>query len=148
MEQLAPLGPVYQAGTLSGNPIAMSAGRACLDELSTGKPYASMETLALRLDERFKVIHEKLPWFQWVRLGSVFWLYLAEGPIPHRTDRIAPAARERYAAIHSKLLDRGIYLAPSAFEVAFLSTAHTHAHLERLAETLEVICLAQATAGG
>jgi glutamate-1-semialdehyde 2,1-aminomutase len=141
MEQLAPLGPVYQAGTLSGNPIAMSAGRACLDELSTGKPYEEMDQLGQHLETRFQATHEKVPWFQWVRLGSVFWLYLAEGPLPHRIDQISPSARERYVAIYARLLDRGIYLAPSAFEVGFLSTAHTIDHIERLAEALDVICV-------
>jgi glutamate-1-semialdehyde 2,1-aminomutase len=140
MEQLAPLGPVYQAGTLSGNPVAMAAGRACLDELGNSNVYQQLEELGQHLDARFAKIHALAPWFQWVRKGSVFWLYLAEGPIPRRTDQIAPAARERYVQLHGRLLDRGIYLAPSAFEVAFLSTAHTDAHLERLAEALEVEC--------
>lgn len=140
MERLAPLGNVYQAGTLSGNPVAMAAGRACLDELSSGSPYQDLETLGRQLDERFGRIRQKIPWFQWVRRGSVFWLYLAEGELPRRPDRISPQARERYVALHGRVLDRGIYLAPSAFEVGFLSTAHTHAHIERLAETLEDEC--------
>jgi glutamate-1-semialdehyde 2,1-aminomutase len=152
MEQLAPLGPVYQAGTLSGNPIAMAAGRACLDELASGGAYLQLEQLGQRLDQRFARIQQKVPWFQWVRRGSVFWLYLAEGPIPRRIDRIAPVARERFAGMHSKLLDRGIYLAPSAFEVGFLSTAHTNAHVDRLGEALEVECFAlqkrESQAGG
>jgi glutamate-1-semialdehyde 2,1-aminomutase len=142
MEQLAPLGPVYQAGTLSGNPIAMAAGRACLDELATGNPYQELESLGHKLEQRFAAIRQQIPWFQWARRGSVFWLYLAEGPLPRRTSTIAPAARERYVALHSKLLDRGIYLAPSAFEVGFISTAHTFVHIERLSEALEEECLA------
>jgi glutamate-1-semialdehyde 2,1-aminomutase len=142
MEQLAPLGPVYQAGTLSGNPVAMAAGRACLGELATEKPYAYLETLGQRLDERFASIRAKVPWFRWVRQGSLFWLHLAEGEVPRRADQLSPLAKERYVAIYGKLLDRGIYLAPSAFEVGFLSTAHTNSHLDRLAEALEVECVA------
>ena len=141
MEQLAPLGPVYQAGTLSGNPIAMAAGRACLDELASGTPYAELEALGHSLDQRFAAIRQKVPWFQWARQGSLFWLYLAEGPLPRRADTISAAARDRYVAIYAKLLDCGVYLAPSAFEVGFLSTAHNHEHLERLAEALEVACV-------
>ncbi len=140
MEQLAPLGPVYQAGTLSGNPVAMAAGRACLDELVGGGAYQKLEELGRLLDERFARIQGKVPWFRWARRGSVFWLHLSEGPLPRRPDRIAPEARERYVALHGKLLDRGLYLAPSAFEVGFLSTAHTHAHVERLADALETEC--------
>jgi glutamate-1-semialdehyde 2,1-aminomutase len=141
MEQLAPLGPVYQAGTLSGNPVAMAAGRACLDELASGNAYSELEAQGQKLDERFAAIQKEVPWFQWTRRGSVFWLYLAEGPLPRRTDAISPKAKERYVSLYPRLLDRGIYLAPSAFEVAFLSTAHTPAHLERLADALEVNCL-------
>lgn len=142
MDQLAPLGPVYQAGTLSGNPVAMAAGRACLEELAGGAAYHELEQLGQRLDTLFGDLASKIPWFQWVRRGSVFWLYLAEGEVPRRPDRASPQARDRYVTLHARLLDRGIYLAPSAFEVAFLSTAHTPAHLERLAQALEEECLA------
>jgi glutamate-1-semialdehyde 2,1-aminomutase len=141
MEQLAPLGPVYQAGTLSGNPIAMAAGRACLDELAGGEAYIALEALGQKLDQHFAAIQAKVPWFQWARHGSVFWLYLAEGPLPRRTDTIAPEAKQRYVSIYSKLLDRGVYLAPSAYEVGFLSTAHTATHIQRLADALETVCV-------
>lgn len=142
MELLAPLGPVYQAGTLSGNPIAMAAGRACMDELSDGSAYQALEQLGQKLDQRFAAIKAQVPWFQWARRGSVFWLYLAEGELPRRIDAISPQAKERYVAIYSKLLDRGIYLAPSAYEVGFISTAHNFTHIERLAQALETECLA------
>lgn len=140
MEQLAPLGPVYQAGTLSGNPLAMAAGRACLDELAAGSAYVQLEALGAHLDRAFEAVAQKVPWFQWRRRGSVFWIYLADGEVPRRTDRLNPKARERYAAIYGRLLDRGIYLAPSAFEVGFLSTAHTTTHIDRLADALADAC--------
>lgn len=140
LDRLAPLGPIYQAGTLSGNPVAMAAGRACLDELAGGGAYSELEQLGRRLETRFSEIRKRLPWFQWVRQGSVFWIYLAEGAIPRRPENISTAARDRYVTLHAKLLDRGLYLAPSAFEVAFLSTAHTAEHIERLADALEVEC--------
>lgn len=142
MDQLAPLGPIYQAGTLSGNPVAMAAGKACLDELAGGHAYHQLEQLGQKLDSLFGELATNIPWFQWVRQGSIFWLYLAEGEIPRRPDRANPQARERYVQLHSRLLDRGIYLAPSAFEVAFISTAHTVEHLERLSEALEQECQA------
>jgi len=140
MEKLAPLGPVYQAGTLSGNPVAMAAGRATMDELVGGEAYSRLEALGRELDGHFAGIRAHHAWFQWVRRGSVFWLYLAPGELPRRPDRILPEARERYVALHGKLLDRGVYLAPSAFEVAFLSTAHNESHLERLAQALQYEC--------
>lgn len=142
MEQLAPLGPVYQAGTLSGNPVAMAAGRACLDELANGNAYAHLEALGRQLDERFAAIQARVPWFRWVRKGSVFWLHLSTQEMPRRADRIDPASAARYRALHGKLLDRGVYLAPSAFEVGFLSTAHSSQEIDRLADALETECLA------
>jgi glutamate-1-semialdehyde 2,1-aminomutase len=144
MERLAPLGPVYQAGTLSGNPVAMAAGIACLDQLADGKVYDRLEAMGRGLDERFERIHSKVPWFRWVRQGSVFWLSLADEVPARRPDRIPPVARERYVALHGRLLDRGVYLAPSAFEVGFLCDAHTTADLDLLASSLETECLALA----
>lgn len=142
MEHLAPVGPVYQAGALSGNPISMAAGRACLDELANGGAYTRLESLGHHLDIRFAQIQAQVPWFHWIRKGSVFWLHLSEAPIPRRADRIDPKAAERFKALHGKLLDRGVYLAPSAFEVGFLSTAHSVADVDRLADALETECLA------
>lgn len=142
MEQLAPVGPVHQAGTLGGNPISMAAGRACLDELANGGAYTELETLGQHLDARFAEIQAQVPWFHWIRKGSVFWLHLSEGPMPRRADRVDPKAVERFNALHGKLLDRGVYLSPSAFEVGYLSTAHGVQDIDRLADSLETECLA------
>lgn len=142
MDELSPLGPVYQAGTLSGNPIAMAAGRACLDELANGHVYTRLENLGERLDERFARIRAQVPWFNWVRKGSVFWLHLSTAETPRRASAIDPKAALRFKALHGRLLDRGVYLGPSAFEVSFLSTAHTDLEIDRLADALETECLA------
>jgi glutamate-1-semialdehyde 2,1-aminomutase len=127
MEQLAPLGPVYQAGTLSGNPVAMAAGVATLRELlaDDGAAWARLDRLGKRLATGIRKAFDDngLPWSV-VRRGSVLWLALQEGEPPVTAECIAPDAAERYAQLHAALLDRGVYLAPSAYEVAFVSTAH------------------------
>ncbi len=124
MERLAPLGPVYQAGTLSGNPVAMAAGRATLEQLRDGAVYERLEGLGSLLDHELQGLAGGIEWLRWRRAGSIFWLYLAGGDVPRRADAIRPEAAERYRGLHAGLLERGFYLAPSAYEVAFLSAAH------------------------
>jgi glutamate-1-semialdehyde 2,1-aminomutase len=127
MEKLAPLGPVYQAGTLSGNPVAMAAGAATLRLLlaDRGSAYGKLEKLGAQLEEGLAgVIADRgLPWSV-VRAGSILWLSLQEGEAPRCFENIAPEAAERYARLHRALLERGVYLAPSAYEVMFVSLAH------------------------
>jgi glutamate-1-semialdehyde 2,1-aminomutase len=130
MELVAPVGPVYQAGTLSANPVAMSAGLAMLEQLADGRMYTQLEVLGAELEQRLATI----PGLSVQRLGSIFWPYLAAnaGPLRSLTDlKAKPAAP--FGPVFHKLLDAGIYLAPSAFEVGFLSAAHTAAHVEKLA---------------
>jgi glutamate-1-semialdehyde 2,1-aminomutase len=136
MDQLAPLGPVYQAGTLSGNPVSLAAGLETLRQLRTGEAFARLETLGRTLDCALRQEGAGLEHLQWRRLGSVLWFYLAPGPTPRRADRISPEAAKRYNAIHGRLLDRGVYLAPSAYEVGFLSMAHSSDDVEFLAREL------------
>ncbi len=127
MEQLAPLGPVYQAGTLSGNPVAMAAGVATLRELLAdgGAAYRRLEELGARLAGGLEEVFTRhgRPW-RVARAGSILWLSLHEGEPPRRYEDISPEAAGIYAELHRRLLARGIYLAPSAYEVAFVSTAH------------------------
>jgi glutamate-1-semialdehyde 2,1-aminomutase len=130
MEMVAPAGPVYQAGTLSANPVAMAAGMATLEQLVDGKLYAQLETLGAQLEQKLAAI----PGVTVQRLGSVFWPYLASAAAPLRSLgdlKSKPAAP--FGPVFHRLLDAGIYLAPSAFEVGFLSAAHTSAHVEQLA---------------
>jgi glutamate-1-semialdehyde 2,1-aminomutase len=143
MENLAPLGGVYQAGTLSGNPVSLAAGIATLDLLSDEKVYEQLEALGQSLDAALLKAAAGISVLKWRRLGSVFWFHLANGEVPRSADRIRPASAERYNRIHPKLLDRGIYLAPSAYEVAFLSAAHTQEEVEALAA--EVVAQLKAT---
>jgi glutamate-1-semialdehyde 2,1-aminomutase len=130
MELVAPAGPVYQAGTLSANPVAMSAGLAMLEQLADGRMYTQLEVLGAELERRLASI----PGLTVQRLGSIFWPYLAANAAPLRSLgdlKAKPAAP--FGPVFHKLLDAGIYLAPSAFEVGFLSAAHTAAHVEKLA---------------
>jgi len=133
MEQLAPLGPVYQAGTLSGNPVAMAAGAATLHQLldDGGTAWGRLDRSAGRLQQGIQEAFRAagLPWSV-ARAGSILWLSLQEGPPPRRFDGIEPAAAERYAALHAALLEEGVYLAPSAYEVMFVSTAHDEAAID------------------
>jgi glutamate-1-semialdehyde 2,1-aminomutase len=136
MSQLAPLGGVYQAGTLSGNPVSLAAGIATLRLLSDERAYADLESLGAHLDRALEAGREKQPCLNWRRVGSIVWFHLAEGDVPRRSSAIRKEAVSRFNEVHSRLLDRGLYLPPSAYEVLFLSTAHTPADLERLAKEL------------
>lgn len=142
MEHVAPLGPVYQAGTLSGNPVAMAAGLATLDLLETQQGWEHLQELGAGLAQRVEELLRRGGYpASWVHLGSLFWLVLQPGEPPRRFDHVSQDVAPRYAALHRALRARGVYLAPSAFEVGFLSTAHTEEHLDRtaaaLAEALE-----------
>jgi glutamate-1-semialdehyde 2,1-aminomutase len=133
MDNLAPQGPVYQAGTLSGNPLAMAAGLAALRCLAErdGAAYAHLKKLAERLKAGFE--SEILPllkgreWtIQLVQEESLFWFsFRPQGdnnPV-RRVDRIAPFSAGIYKQIFHAMLSRGVYLAPSAYEVGFLNVA-------------------------
>jgi glutamate-1-semialdehyde 2,1-aminomutase len=127
MEQLAPSGPVYQAGTLSGNPVAMAAGAVTLRTLlaDAGAAYAELEKLGAQLEWGFREVLSRLG-AEWsvVRVGSILWLAFQGGDPPRKYEDIRPESAEAYAALHRAMLDRGIMLAPSAYEVMFVSLAH------------------------
>ena len=135
MRLLAPAGPVYQAGTLSGNPVAMAAGLATLDALDAQDAWVRLEALGAYLQAR---ADEALADFDvtLVRLGSLFWLSFGAGAPPRRADRIADDAAARYQGVFRSLLEARILLAPSAYEVGFLSLAHTEAHIDQLVDAL------------
>jgi glutamate-1-semialdehyde 2,1-aminomutase len=133
MDQLSPLGPVYQAGTLSGNPLAMAAGLAQLRELERIDGWSLLEKSGARLEEltRESLRDLKLGWV-FHRIGSMFCLFFTSEPV---TD-LASAKRsnlEKFARFFNDCLDRGVYFAPSQFETGFLSTAHTAEDIERTA---------------
>jgi glutamate-1-semialdehyde 2,1-aminomutase len=136
MELVAPSGPVYQAGTLSANPLAMCAGLAVLQRLQDGSVYRQLEHLGARLEHALAPIAGLAV----QRVGSIFWLCFSEqgrAHTPMRTPQSFPAdAKTSFATVFHALLERAIYLAPSAFEVGFLSAAHTEAQIDALGERL------------
>ena len=140
MEQLAPLGPVYQAGTLSGNPVAMAAGVATLQTLLAdgGAAYAELDNLGAQLEWGFREVLTRLG-IEWsvVRVGSILWLALQEGDPPRKYEDIRPESAELYGALHRAMLERGIMLAPSAYEVMFVSLAHDPGIIDSTIEAFE-----------
>lgn len=130
MDYLAPLGPVYQAGTLSGNPLAMAAGLAALEELRATDAHARLETLGAALEAGMKQAAQSagVP-VQFNRCGSMFCGYFTSEPVHNLADALK-SDRERFKKFFHGMLDAGVYLAPSQFEAGFLSTAHTEADLE------------------
>jgi glutamate-1-semialdehyde 2,1-aminomutase len=125
MDYLAPLGPVYQAGTLSGNPLAMAAGIANLQELLDGSAYATLEQLGAQLEAGLKdaAVSAKVP-VQFNRCGSMFCAYFIDQPVRNVADALK-SDRERFKKYFHGMLNEGVYLAPSQFEAGFISTAHT-----------------------
>jgi glutamate-1-semialdehyde 2,1-aminomutase len=138
MRELAPEGAVYQAGTLSGNPVAMAAGLATLDTLEREDGWARLESLGSHLAQRLDAILASSPTpAALVRAGSIFWLALKSREPPRSAAAIAAGAPETYAGVFRSLLDKGIALAPSAYEVGFVSLAHSTDDLDRLCAALE-----------
>ncbi len=125
MDQLSPLGPVYQAGTLSGNPLAVAGGLATLRELAADDGWRRLEDRGELLDRELgPVLEASGRSYRLVRRGSIFWLACGDGEPPRRADRFHPDTAPVFGHLHRGLLDRGYMLAPSAFEVGFLSLAH------------------------
>ena len=131
MDYLAPLGPVYQAGTLSGNPLAMAAGIAALEELAASDAFVKLEELGAALEAGMKGAARAagVP-VQFNRCGSMFCGYFTSEPVHNVADAMK-SDRERFKKYFHGMLAEGIYLAPSQFEAGFLSTAHTAADIEQ-----------------
>ncbi len=133
MEKVAPLGPVYQAGTLSGNPIAVSAALAMLPHL-TGDLYARLEALGARLEKGLaEGLAEAGVEGCVQRVGSMITLFFKKGPIKSYDDAKG-ADTERFGRFHREMIARGEYWPPSQFEAAFISGAHTEADIDRTIE--------------
>jgi glutamate-1-semialdehyde 2,1-aminomutase len=130
MDYLAPLGPVYQAGTLSGNPLAMAAGLAALDELAATDAYAQLDALGRQLEAGMVDAAKSAGvTVTWQRLGSMFCGYFGPGPIWNLADAMR-SDRAKFAKFFHGMLAEGVYLAPSQFEAGFISAAHTPADIE------------------
>jgi len=132
MDHISPVGAVYQAGTLSGNPVAMAAGIAQLSELlrmgfyrdlnnKTEEFTESIQRFATARNYKFKVF----------TIGSIFWFAFTGREKISRADEIDPASMEKFKKMHRELLNRGVYLGPSGYEVGFISSAHTKTDLEK-----------------
>jgi glutamate-1-semialdehyde 2,1-aminomutase len=136
MECLSPLGPVYQAGTLSGNPLAMAAGIAQLRELERVDGWRLLEQLGAALEEGIRDILKGHPdQFTFHRVGSMFCLFCTGGPVINLADA-QRSDRQAFARFFHRCLDAGIYLAPSQFETGFISLAHTESDIEATVEKI------------
>jgi glutamate-1-semialdehyde 2,1-aminomutase len=137
MQRIAPAGPVYQAGTLSGNPLAVAAGRAALNELGKGGAYETLERTGARLQAGIEETGRRhgVP----VRVeqeGSMLGLFFTDQPV-HRLEDVHATDRQRFARVFHKLLDRGVHLPPSPYETMFLSAAHGDAEIVATLEAFD-----------
>jgi glutamate-1-semialdehyde 2,1-aminomutase len=134
MKQVAPLGSVYQAGTLSGNPLAVTAGLEMLKLLKQVNPYAELERLSAKLESGLRETATEAGVESTInRVGSMMTAFFAGGPV---TDwpSAAKSDTDRYARFFRAMLEEGIYLAPSQFECAFISSAHSDVDVDRTIE--------------
>jgi glutamate-1-semialdehyde 2,1-aminomutase len=144
MSHISPEGGVYQAGTLSGNPVAMAAGIAQLTELLRSNFYKELNNKTAEFAEgiqRFATARNyKIKVFY---VGSIFWFAFTEKEKIQTAADIDPSSMEKFKIMHRELLNRGIYLGPSGYEVGFVSAAHTKIELEKakraIVETLDIV---------
>ena len=141
MDKLAPIGPVYQAGTLSGNPLAMAAGLSTLNLLDS-EAYEKLENLGSMLENGVRTILGKYNFpMRIVRSSSLFWFSPGTEKIPKRADEIPNNAGSKYLHLHKGLLEKGYMLAPSVYEVGFISTAHNEEHIRGFISALDEVLL-------
>lgn len=139
MQQVAPLGPMYQAGTLSGNPLAMAAGIATLFELRQPGRYEELERKGRLLEEgMLRALHEVGGEVHFARLGSLFGLFFTAQPVIDYAGA-KTANTTHYARYFWKMLERGVYLPPSQFETCFISLALDDAMIEETMRHVEEV---------
>jgi len=137
MDCLAPDGPVYQAGTLSGNPLAMAAGLAQLSEMVRVDGYAKLEHLGARLEAGIRSILERKGLnYQFNRVGSMFCLFFTDREIVD-LDSVMSADSAAFRKFFTSMLDQGIYMAPSPYETGFISAAHGDDEIDTTLEAME-----------
>ena len=130
MDCVSPLGPVYQAGTLSGNPVAMAAGLAQLRELESTDAYARLEALGARLEEGLRrTLHDLHLPLTFKRSGSMFCLFFTTQDVVD-LDTAQTGDFEKFRRYFLAMLEQGVYVAPSPYETGFISTAHTEADID------------------
>lgn len=131
MSQISPDGPVYQAGTLSGNPVAMAAGIAQLSECLTPNFYENLATQTQNFVEsinQFCTQHNYLCYL--TSIGSIFWIVFSHDHAIRTAEQIDGDSMKYFRTLYHELLKRGIYLGPSGYEVGFVSAAHTNADMQ------------------
>jgi len=144
MEMISPDGPVYQAGTLSGNPVAMAAGIAQLTELAKSGFYKDLNNKTLDFTEsiqRFATARNYK--FRVFTIGSIFWFAFTDQEKISAAEEIDASSMEKFKVMHRELLNRGIYLGPSGYEVGFVSSIHSKVDLEKakraIFESLDIV---------
>lgn len=143
MNHIAPEGNVYQAGTLSANPVAMAAGRAALEQLLEPSFYERLEAKTQRFVKQIQdYCNQKRYDVHIPQVGSIFWIAFSRERII-RADQIDPLSMEKFKILHFECLQRGIYFGPSGYEVGFVSSAHSESDLinaaERICDALDVV---------
>ncbi|MBK1854057.1 glutamate-1-semialdehyde 2,1-aminomutase [Verrucomicrobiaceae bacterium 5K15] len=136
MDYLAPDGPVYQAGTLSGNPLAMAAGLAQLREMERQDGYAKLDQLGARLEAGVRaLLQEKSLDYQFNRVGSMFCLFFTGEEIVD-LDSVMTADTAAFRKFFTEMLEQGVYTAPSPYETGFISVSHGEAEIDRTLEAM------------
>lgn len=143
MDYIAPVGPVYQAGTLSGNPIAMTAGLASLNELCQGEKHVQLAKATEQVALGFKAAAQKhnIP-LSINYVGGMFGFFFTEETKVTSYAQATACDAERFKKFFHLMLDEGVYLAPSAFEASFLSTAHSEQDIKNTLDAADR-CFAQ-----
>lgn len=144
MNTVSPMGPVYQAGTLSGNPVAMAAGIAQLTELSASGFYKELNKKAEEFVGALQRYAEAKGYkFKIVGIGSIFWFAFTELEHVRASAEINPNSMDKFKVFHRELLNRGVYIGPSGYEVGFVSAAHSKIDLEKakraMFEALDIV---------
>jgi glutamate-1-semialdehyde 2,1-aminomutase len=138
MSHISPEGNVYQAGTLSGNPIAMSAGIAQLTECLKPNFYKDLETKTQKLVTGLSTLNPKLPTkFKLFSIGSIFWIAFTDKTKIQSAEEIDGNSMKFFRDLYHPLLEKGIYLGPSGYEVGFMSEAHTDEDINKTIEVFE-----------
>jgi glutamate-1-semialdehyde 2,1-aminomutase len=137
MQRLAPIGDTYQAGTLSGNPVAMASGITTLDIMVRENGWERLEQIGAQVERALlPVLKEASFPIHFVRAGSLFWMSFHDSGAPRTAAPMTEKASGRFSALFHAMLERGVYLPPSAYEACFLSLAHTGADIELLTRAL------------
>ncbi len=137
MDWVAPMGPVYQAGTLSGNPVAVAAGLSTLSHLKKTSPYKALDQMTAWFVKNIEEMASEIGLSIRInRVGSLWTLFFNNAPVVDLTS-VQRSNTAHYTAFFQALLDRGVYLPPSPFEAAFLSTTHSRAVLKKALQSIE-----------